>query len=334
MILNRFQLSILLLAMIFFMTECKFGDENGDEEVTEQERIEQQLGKTLQFSELPDTLKVAHLVRQWNGCHRPNFIDNIIGLYAEQVDFYGEKRSKMACLDIKRKMLSSYPDYFQRIIGGIKVASKGNNTYECTFTKYISVGGLTAPVPAYLVFQKNELNNFVIIAESDPETDNRVQLMKDSIEYLNQFYSASETEIKGRFSALGQDETLYIIPPDNMPCSDCVTSLFFSNELLPPIDLKGATGANVLNEGDLDGDGFDEFSVIPLGDKSESKIFIYSFKRGQWTKLAQGNINKRELLSNSESRNQAISLAGQGYIFIQEWVNDSTESTKVNVWNY
>jgi hypothetical protein len=325
-------LSVFVLSALF--VQCRDGDEDASEAKSEKDLIEEKLGKTLDFAETPDSVKVAHMVRQWNGCHNPKYVDNLYGLYDNTVFFYGVDRSRAECLGVKRKLLQKYPDYFQRIIGGINVRKQPDGTFKCTFTKYITVGKVTAPVPAYLIMKKTAEDRFVIIAESDPETDNRAQIMKDSVEFIQQLFTPSNTEIKGNFSGGGQAETLYVFPPDDPSCSVCVTSLFFSNEQLPPLEIKNANGVNVLNEGDLDGDGGDEFSVLTLGKMGDSKLIVYTFKRGQWVQLTKFSVNKSMLLYDEYARKDAVRLAGQGYIYINEWVNDTIREQKVNIWDY
>jgi hypothetical protein len=325
-------LAVLVGSALF--VQCRGGGEESEKVKSEKELIEERLGKTLGLAETPDSVKVAHLVRQWNGCHNLKYVDNLYGLYDSRVFFYGVDRSRAECLGIKRKMLQKYPDYFQRIIGGISVRKQPDGTFKCTFTKYLTVGQVTAPVPSYLIMKKNTEDRFVIIAESDPETDNRAQIMKDSVEFIQQLFTASNTEIKGNFSGGGQAETLYVFPPDDPACSDCVTSLFFSNEQLPPLEIKNANGVNVLNEGDLDGDGADEFSVLTLGRTGDSRMIVYTFKRGQWVQLTRFNVNKSRLLNDEYARKDAVRLAGQGYIYINEWASDTIREQKVNIWDY
>lgn len=313
---------------------CRQQDEGGEAEISEEERIAEKLGQTFDYSDMPDTLKAALIVRQWNGSHNVSYVDNLFGLYGTQVFFYGENRSRSECLRIKRDMLQKYPEYFQRIIGGIKVKRQSDGSFKCEFTKYVNIGKITAPVPAYLIVSKDSNGRFVIIAESDPQTDQRVQELKESEELIAQRFTASETEITGNFSGTAGMETMYIFPPEDLSCAECITSMFFSNELLPPLEVKGAKGANVLNEGDLDGDGADEFSVLTLGNPVDARMIVYTFKRGQWVPLVKFNVNKQMLLSDAEARKNAVRLAGQGYVYILEWKEDTLVEQKVNIWNY
>jgi|GEM_PF-3240264 len=322
---------ILLILTAFVRCGSNDSSEANKEKTTE-ELIGENLGTTMKFEEMPDTLQVAHLVRVWNGCHSMKFLDNLAELYASNLFFYGENRSKSDCINIKRQLFQKYPDYFQRIIGGINVTQANPDEYRCNFTKYISVGRITAPVPAYIIFRKSGDNQWEIIAESDPETDIRAKNLKDSLQVLMDMYMPSSSEIKGNFSGKG-NETIYIFPPDNPNCTDCTTGLFFSNELLPPLEIAHTKSVNLLNEGDLDGDGADEFSVLS-GQNTNGKITVYSFKRGSWVKLAEFNVNYARLEQDTEERKNAIQFAGSGYIFVNEWKGDSTVQEKVNIWNY
>lgn len=332
--LSKAFLIITILTSQLFFWSCNSSNENDNDngEKTLEELIHDNLGETTFFEEMHDTLQVAHMVRVWNGCHNAKFVDNLNDLYASTLFFYGKEKSRSEALHTKRRLFNAYPDYFQRIIGGIKVTKLNSLEYKAEFTKYISVGRITAPVPAYIIFKKIDDNQWVIIAESDPETDVKTKEMQDSMQVLMEMYTPSTSEIKGNFSGIG-NETIYIFPPEDDNCTECITSLFFSNELLPPIDIKGAKSAQLYNEGDLDGDGIEEFSSLTKID-GQGQMTIYTFKRGEWKILKQFKVNYNDLIQNVEQRKSAIQLAGSGYIFIQEWNGDSVVQQKVNIWDY
>lgn len=324
----------IFTALIFIAVACKRKEEKAKIDLRSEEFIEEQIGKTFDFENLPDTLKAAHNVRRWNGCHSMRFADSLNLMYADMVYFYGENKYKSHCIQVKKMLLTKYPDYFQRILGGISVEPNGPDEFKCFFTKYITAGGVTAPIPSYLIMKKDATGNyFIIVAESDIETDLRATTYKDSIEQLMNIYLPSESEIKGDFGAFGKQDVLYILPPENIACSNCETMLAFSNEQIEPITLLGATGANILNEGDLDGDGGEEISVLPLG-AFKPELIVYSFKRGKWVKLATFKVNRPLLMSNVDARKQAVELAGPGYIYALEAASDSTIQQKLNIWQY
>lgn len=315
-----------------------YGCKNNQEEETTvvkktvEEEIEDGLGETLPFEEMSDSMQVAHLVRVWNGYHNPKFIDKIQELYAGELFFYGKNRTKEQALDIKRKLLIKYPNYFQRIMGNMQIIRIDSESYKVNFTKYIRVEQMTVPVPSYLTFQKIADNQWVIVEESDPKTDNKIQEYKDSMQVLMDLYSPSSSEIIGRFSGSKMD-TVYIFSDENEFCTNCNTSLYFSNESLPPLDINGTPRAQLLNEGDLDGDGKDEFSTLTQSN-GEGWITIYSFKHGKWSILKKFKVNHQQLIHNVQARKDAIQLAGSGYIYIQKWEKDTTVTEKVNIWNY
>lgn len=325
---------ITFIALIFLAISCKNKEEKAEIDIRSEEFVEEQIGKTFDFENLPDTLKAAHSVRRWNGCHSLRFADSLNVMYADMVYFYGENKYKSHCIQVKKALLTKYPDYFQRIMGGISVEPSGANEFKCYFTKYITAGGVTAPIPSYIIMKKDVGgNHFIIVAESDIETDLRASTYKDSIEQLMNIYLPSESEIKGDFGGFGKQDNLYILPPDNIACSNCETMLAFSNDQIQPITLTNTTGANILNEGDLDGDGGEEISVLPLG-ASKPELIVYSFKRGQWVKLATFKVNRTLLMSNVDARKQAVELAGPGYIYTQEASGDTTIQQKINIWQY
>lgn len=319
--------------ILIFFQNCNSNEEESSKKLkSEKEIIEEQLGTTLTFEEMPDTMQVAHMVRVWNGSHNSKFLHTLNDLYAARLFFYGEEKNSYEAIDVKRRVFQKYPDYFQRIIGGIRVSKISSTEYRCDFTKYIRVGTITAPVPSYLIFKKVEQNKWLIIAESDPETDIKHQALKDSMQVFKEMFTPSMLEIKGNFSGKG-NETIFIFPPENPNCTDCITSLFFSNELLPPVDIKGAKAVQLLNEGDLDGDGNDEFSAL-FNDGSGGKMRIYTFKRGEWSVLKKFNVDYQKLISDELMRTNAIQLAGSGYIYIQEKFNDTIRQEKVNIWDF
>lgn len=332
--LSQAFLIITILTSQLFLWSCNSSDENDNDgkEKSLEELIQENLGETTVFEEMHDTLQVAHMVRVWNGCHNAKFIDNLNDLYASTLFFYGNEKSRGEALQTKRRLFNAYPDYFQRIIGGIKVSKLNATEYRAEFTKYISVGRITAPVHAYIIFQKAGENKWIIVAESDPETDLKTKEMNDSMQVLMEMYTPSTSEIKGNFSGKG-NETIYIFPPEDANCTDCITSLFFSNELLPPIDIKGAKSAQLYNEGDLDGDGIEEFSSMTKID-GQGQMTIYTLKRGAWKVLKQFKVNYDDLIQNVDQRKGSIQLAGSGYIFIQEWNGDTVVQQKVNIWDY
>ncbi len=113
------------------------------------------LGRTMDFNKLPDTLKVAHLVRRWNGCNSLRFVDSLRGMYAENVFYYGERKTKYQCIEDKKIMLLQNRDYYQRIIGGIGVKKISPHNYRCFFTKYVTTQGVTTAIPSYMIFEKD-----------------------------------------------------------------------------------------------------------------------------------------------------------------------------------
>ncbi len=302
-----------------------------DTEKTIDEIIEERLGKTMPFDEMPDTLQVAHMVRIWNGFHNSKFIDQLGDLYANPLFFYGKDRLRYEALDIKKNVFHKYPDYFQRVIGSINIRRISGNQYKAEFTKYVRVGDLTAPVPSYLIFQKTGENKWVIIAESDPKTDIKTKELEDSIQTLINIYTPSSELISGRFSGPTLDSA-FIFSDDNQECINCTTSIFFTNDILPPLEIRGVKTAQLFNEGDLDGDGREEFSVLTKIN-NEGWISIYSYKRGEWKILYKFKVRYEHLLRDVDARQDAVQLAGSGYIYVQKLEGDTTIQEKVNIWN-
>ena len=154
-----FNYILLLGAILMFFQNCNSNEEESSKKVkTEKEIIEEKLGATLTFEEMHDTMQVAHMVRVWNGCHNSKFINTLSDLYASRLFFYGEDKNSYEALNVKRRVFEKYPDYFQRIIGGIKVSKINSLEYRCDFTKYIKVCSITEQVTTYLIFKRIEQN--------------------------------------------------------------------------------------------------------------------------------------------------------------------------------
>jgi hypothetical protein len=315
---------ILVLACTF---SCKTKKKATPKDATIEANAEKAMdkfGKTMDFSKLPDTLKVAHLARRWNGCNSLRFVDSLHSMYANQVHYYGEVKNRNECIQDKKTMLLQNRDYYQRIIGGIGVRKSTANQYRCHFTKYVTTQGVTTAIPSYLIFERDSSGRFLIIAESDPVNDVYKKNKKDSLKTLMLDYQVSNTSIKGDFDADGLKENLYIIGSGDGESPS--VSFYFSKETLSPIELQGATGATLLNEGDLDGDGGEEFSAITSGGRT---MRVYTFKRGEWKLLTEFQTT---VSSAGADRSKGVELAGAGYISIRSYEQGRDTIRKVNIW--
>ncbi len=147
---------------------------------------------------------------------------------------------------------------------------------------------------------------------------------KDSIGILMKEYEVNSSSIKGDFDADGIKEVLYVINPSEGESP--IVSFFFNDDNLMPIEFDGSTTAYLLNEGDLDGDGGEEFSAV--GDGSR-QLRVYTYKRGEWKILTQF---PTATSSSGSDRTSAVQLAGAGYVNIRTYENGRDTTKKVNIW--
>ncbi|MCO5249018.1 MAG: hypothetical protein M9887_08735 [Chitinophagales bacterium] len=326
----------MFLLSLFSMTlllGCRHRQQENDGIVDETaELIKENLGETLPFDKMNDTMQIKHLLKIWNGAHSPKYIDQLGDLYGDNFFFYGENKSKQEALSIKRKVFGKYPTYHQKIIGSLNFKKQGNDEYKVEFTKFATVGQATMPIPSYIVFKKLSPNHWIIVAESDEETDKFKRRMKDSLMMISGMYSPSQELVKGNFTGVGVD-TLFVFQDENQGCTHCVSSLFFTNDKLPPLEISSTSPIIVFNERDLDGDGAEDFTVLKNTEEG-GKATIYAFKNNQWKQLKEFKIDYETLKDDTEAIKGLVSLAGVGYIDIQVWNGTQYVQEKVNVWDY
>jgi len=324
----KYSFVLAALIMVTALIGCKHRNNNSKQndakiEANAEDALDK-FGKTMDFDKLPDTLKVAHLVRRWNGCNSLRFVDSLRNMYADKVFYYGESKTKYQCIDDKKLMLLQNRDYYQRIIGGIGVKKISSQNYRCYFTKYVTTQGITTAIPSYIIFAKDSSGRFMITAESDPESDIYKKDKKDSLSLLMKDYEVNSSSIKGDFDADGIKEVLYVINPSSGESP--VVSFFFNDDNLMPIEFEGSTSAYLLNEGDLDGDGGEEFSVVGNGNR---QLSVYTYKRGEWKILTEFPTSTS---SSGGDRTGAVQLAGAGYIHIRTYENGRDTIKKINIW--
>lgn len=270
--LSKVAVFFLTLSVIIFIS-CNNNeniDENEKTETTE-ELIRENLGETLPFEEMNDTMQIKHLVKVWNSTHNPRYLDKLEELYDHTLFFYGEERSRGEAISVKRKLFAKYPTYLQKIIGQLDIKRENSNEYKVEFTKFITVKQTTLPIPSYIVFKKISPNNWLIIAESDVATDEKKIAMRDSLLLVGDMYSPSMDLIKGNFYGSGID-TLFIFQDEDALCLKCKSSLYFTNEKLPPLEIKSTSPIIVFNEKDLDGDGLEEFTVLKNTEEDRKSV--------------------------------------------------------------
>jgi hypothetical protein len=101
-------------------------------------------------------------------------------------------------------------------------------------------------------------------------------------------------EAAGDYDGDGRTETVRVTSPSDFMDSNgnefeeskLVVTIAFPGSELPDISFNESTGAYLVSEGDLDGDGADELGVVPgIGHGFWRSYYVYTFKKGRWREL-------------------------------------------------
>ena len=103
-------------------------------------------------------------------------------------------------------------------------------------------------------------------------------------------------EAAGDYDGDGSTETVRVTNPSDFSDGNgnefdgdrLVVTIAFPGSELPDISFNESTGAYLVSEGDLDGDGADELGVVPgRGSGFWRSYHVYTFKKGQWREMIQ-----------------------------------------------
>ncbi len=301
----------IFFAAMFYMVSCSSckKDKNNQEQYNEQ--------KKEAYDMLPPEQQVIiDEVTHWNALHDSTNIDSLEQFYADQVLFFKKVRSKKDIISLKKYRMKHADSYRERIIGRVGIYAADTGDYKCEFLKLVTINEKPSVFHSYLIFKKMQDNTFRIIVESDKESDNKKTFIYDT---LFTAHAMSESLSQGDFNGDGTKETLIIQAPEQDTLgnySSTTTKITFDNLELPEIILQNTVGVNVLNENDVDGDGSDDFSVVIKKPNGEyGNVILYSFKRGNWVKLADFRALNSEV---NKARQNLIDFAGSGNIKIRE----------------
>jgi hypothetical protein len=92
---------------------------------------------------------VEPVVARWNELHGQRDVQGLAQVYADTVEFYGEKLAKERVLALKKKAFEKAPDYTQSITG-LKLTKPSPDRARAEFTKSWTQGGKTSSIAAVL----------------------------------------------------------------------------------------------------------------------------------------------------------------------------------------
>jgi len=113
-------------------------------------------------------------VQAWNMANKAARYVELADLYADEVVYYGSLFTHEKCMNNKRIFFQNHPDFYQRLIGEVKLDTLSSDEMKCTFLKRAFLDGVTSDYPSYLVFTRFN-NQWLITSESDYITDENLR---------------------------------------------------------------------------------------------------------------------------------------------------------------
>jgi hypothetical protein len=224
------------------------------------------------------------LVNDWNNAHNTKDIDLFKKLYASSVNFYQSELTNEICVNKKSSLLKTNKDFNQVIIGEIEIEYLSDTEVKCSFTKKASWNGKTEQYPSYLIFVKIG-SKWKISTESDLLTDSNIQKKNNqnkSERIAVSFGDNSETMwLEYPKFKQNANEDYY------SECEgSCECNIQFSDPSIPAIKIDNCIGGTPVNEGDLNGDGYDEIGILPEWWTScWHEYKVYSLENNKWELL-------------------------------------------------
>lgn len=257
------------------------------------------------------------LLDDWNRFHVPGKTDSLLFLYADSVFFYGQNDvPAQVCVDKTRDLLARWPDYRQQTDSAEwDLYALDSNRIICCFLKTVSTGGNIRQYAAYLNFDWNPDHNCYKISNEGDATTNENLEIRDVAAY--QIYE------QGDYDGDSIREKMWLVREKNTPEKQSWSSIRFSSPAIPVLPVESCIGGTPRNEGDLDGDGADEISLVPWWYQSRFTGFrVYTLKNGRWYHLIPGVYCSRFDLDDERAYRRMVEAGDTGFVWIREWEMD------------
>lgn len=118
-------------------------------------------------------VEIRKTVTAWVDAHSLEKVDKLFDLYDETVFYYGAYLPRARCIGMKRTTLAEDWTFSHQITSPLRTVAFESGTIKCEFDKTITKKGKTKVVPSYLLLREID-GSYLIVGESDPETDTRV----------------------------------------------------------------------------------------------------------------------------------------------------------------
>ena len=263
------------------------------------------------------------MLQDWNRFHTPGKTDSLVSLYADSVFFYGQfDLPRPICLEKTKELINKWPDYRQQVdsVDWQLYPPFDSGRVICSFLKTVNIGGRQKQYSAYLNFHWNQQRGkYEIDNEGDSETDQNLDI---------QAVAAEQTYEQGNYNGDSTREKMWLRLEKVTPQLNSWSTIRFSDPKIPVLPVLQCIGGVPRNEGDLDGDGADEISLIPWWYQSRFTSFrVYTLKNNRWYHLIPGVYCTRD---EAESFYQKMVETGDSsFVWIREWeMDDQTTEEK------
>lgn len=265
------------------------------------------------------------LLDEWNRFHVPGKTDSLRFLYADSVSFYGQRDvPAQVCVDKTRDLLAQWPDFRQQTDSAEwDLYARDSNRIICYFQKTVNFGGKTNRYYAYLNFEWNPARaRYEIDNEGDGTTDENLEIQR---------IAADQIYEQGDYNGDSTREKMWLRREKDTPDRASWSSIRFSDPGIPVLPVQSCIGGVPRNEGDLDGDGADEISLLPWWYQSRFTGFrVYTLKNGRWYHLISSVYCSRFDLDNAPVYRRMVEAGDSTFVWVREWeMGDDTSERYV-----
>jgi|GEM_PF-2606380 len=298
--LARIRISLFFIALFLTITACEdlptdkesetVSSEGLSEEATDDSESEELLAMEEETPPI-DQAVFDSLVLQWNEALNSKSVPQIADVYGRKINYYGNPRANSTYVTKdKYAFFQRNKDFKQEVETPVVVKQIKDDLFQCNFDKKVWAKGQIQTYPAYLVFKQLE-EKYLIVVESDGVTDEN--LLKRNKKKQKQVNTKEELKpedgIRGDFDGDGHEEYAWLLPPKtkDMDCEGpCECTITFSNDDISPVTIGNCIGGYPQNEGDLNGDGSDEISLIPHWFTScWQAMYLFTYQKNKWPHL-------------------------------------------------
>lgn len=287
--------------MLGLLTNCSSKSRNDDDEDSE----------TTEASEDSYKSEIIDVVEKWN--KSLNLRDEQMSneVYAQEVQFYGQKLNGSICAEKRVDMAMSDPTWQQEIISEIHLEKQDDGTVIANFTKQSTSNKGTHTYPSYLILKKFH-GTWKIINESDKLTDKNLKKRKNR--------KVPDDAVRGDFDGDGKIDNVWVDAKyDSDGYAKGKIRLKSDNPALEGMSWNATRDVILINVGDLNNSNRDFLGVIPCYDSTWTAFETYGYKNGKWATA----VPTFSVWTGNEDFNRVWKSSRKGYVVIS--TNDMSD---------